>query len=330
MKRKLWSLILIVCIILCGCNKNDKNDVLKNFAKKINNSNSYYLSGILEMFNNETTYTYNINVSYTKENNFKVSLKNQANNHEQIILRNNDGVYVVTPSLNKSFKFQSEWPYNNSQAYLLQVILSDVESDDELEFETIEDGYILTSKVKYSNNDDLKKQRVTLDKSYEIKTVEVLDEDSNVRIKMSFDDIDYNAKFDKDYYSLEKNVYSDIETSEETASIDDITYPMYIPVNTTLATQDKLETATGERVILTFSGENPFMLIEETAVVEEEFTTIPVNGEIVMLGDSIAVIDETSVTWHTNNREYYLVSSSLDTASLLEVANSIGSIPVIK
>lgn len=86
------------------------------------------------MFNNENSHNYDIKVSYTKENNFKVSLKNQANNHEQIILRNNDGVYVVTPSLNKSFKFQSEWPYNNSQAYLLQVILSDLEKDKEMEF----------------------------------------------------------------------------------------------------------------------------------------------------------------------------------------------------
>lgn len=53
-----------------------------------------------------------------------------ANNHEQIILRNKDGVYVVTPSLNKSFKFQSEWPYNNSQVYLLQSIVDDIKDDE--------------------------------------------------------------------------------------------------------------------------------------------------------------------------------------------------------
>jgi len=41
-----------------------------------------------------------------KKDMYKVSLTNKANNHEQIILKNNDGVYVLTPSLNKSFKFQ--------------------------------------------------------------------------------------------------------------------------------------------------------------------------------------------------------------------------------
>ena len=29
---------------------------------------------------------------------------------------------MVTPSLNKSFKFQSDWPYNNSQVYLINSI----------------------------------------------------------------------------------------------------------------------------------------------------------------------------------------------------------------
>ena len=330
MIKKILVFMSGLCLVLCGCSKSDKDTVMKEFSKKINNSDSYYLTGELEMFNNETSHNYDIKVSYTKENNFKVSLKNKSNNHEQIILRNSDGVFVVTPSLNKSFKFQSEWPYNNSQAYLLQVILSDLENDKEMEFISNENQYVLSSKVNYSNNDELEKQRVTLDKNFEVKTVEVLDKSGNVRIKMIFNDIDYDAKFDTDYYKLESSVYSEVESTKETTSIDDISYPMYIPLNTTLSTQDKLETETGERVILTFSGENPFMLIEETASISNEFVTIPVNGEIVMLGDAIGIMDETSLTWHTSDREYYLVSSTLDTSSMLEVANSIGSIPVIK
>ena len=57
---------------------------------------------------------------------FKVSLINNSTNHEQVILRNDDGVFVLTPSLNKSFKFQSDWPYNNSQIYLLGSIIDDL------------------------------------------------------------------------------------------------------------------------------------------------------------------------------------------------------------
>jgi len=316
--------------MICGCAKNTEKEVLSKFSKKVENAKSYYLTGTLEMVNNETSYTYDVNVSYTKDNNFKVSLKNQSNDHEQIILRNKDGVYVITPSLNKSFKFQSEWPYNNSQAYLLQTILDDLESDEKYTYVNEDDKHIFTSSVNYSNNTDLVKQKVTINSDYEVEMVEVLDASDNVKIKMTFNDIDYKAKFNTDYYSLEQNVSSEVTSTDEVSKIEDVIYPMYIPVNTSLSSQDKVNTATGERVILTFDGESPFMFIQENTTVSSEFTTIPVNGELVMLGDTIGVLDDSSISWISEGMEYYLVSSTLNDEQLLEVARSIGSIPVIK
>ncbi len=330
MKKVLLLFSLIICFMICGCAKNTEEEVLSKFSKKIENAKSYYLTGTLEMVNNETSYIYDVNVSYTKDNNFKVSLKNQSNDHEQIILRNEDGVYVITPSLNKSFKFQSEWPYNNSQAYLLQTILNDLESDEKYTYVNEDDKHVFTSAVNYSNNTDLVNQKVTINSDYEVETVEVLDADGNVKIKMTFNDIDYKAKFNTDYYSLEQNVSSEVTDTDEVSTIEDIIYPMYIPVNTSLSSQDKVNTSTGERVILSFDGESPFMFIQENATASSEFTTIPVNGELVMLGGTIGVLDDSSVSWISEGMEYYLVSSTLNDEELLEVARSIGSIPVIK
>ena len=36
----------------------------------------------------------------------------------QIILRNEEGVFVLTPALNKSFRFQSDWPQNSSRLFI--------------------------------------------------------------------------------------------------------------------------------------------------------------------------------------------------------------------
>ena len=85
----------------------------------------------MEIVNNEDTYKYNVEVSYKHKDYYKVEKVNTLNNHEQVILRNDDGVYVVTPSLNKSFKFQSDWPYNNSQIYLLGSIIEDLTEDED-------------------------------------------------------------------------------------------------------------------------------------------------------------------------------------------------------
>lgn len=57
---------------------------------------AYQVTGDLNIYSNEDQYAYDVTVSYQKENQFRVLLKNKTNNHEQIILRNDEGVYVLT------------------------------------------------------------------------------------------------------------------------------------------------------------------------------------------------------------------------------------------
>lgn len=71
-------------------------DVVKDLDNKINKANAYKLDGNLEIVNNDEVYNYKIEVSYKKDNYYKVSLTNVNNNHTQVILKNNDGVYVMT------------------------------------------------------------------------------------------------------------------------------------------------------------------------------------------------------------------------------------------
>jgi len=332
MKKFLLCIIAIVSIFMVGCVKKGETDILKNLTKKIENSKAYHLTGTLEMINNENSYLYDVDVAYQKEDNFRVSLKNQTNNHEQIILKNKDGVYVLTPSLNKSFKFQSEWPYNNSQSYLLQSILNDINNDTERKFEESDKNYIFTTKVNYSNNPDLKLQKVIIDKDLNINKVEVLDEDSQIQIKMEFDEIDLKATYADNYFDLKENInVSSIEqTSKPVSKIEDIIYPMYIPENTSLTSQDTVSTTNGERVILTFGGDKPFMLVQETVAVTEDLVTIPVNGEPILFADTVGAKTDSSITWLSNGLEYYLVSDILTDEELVSIAKSVSALPVIK
>ena len=55
---------------------------------------SYYIEGKMEIINNEDIYKYDVKVSFKEKDYYKVSLKNESNSHEQIILKNDDGVYV--------------------------------------------------------------------------------------------------------------------------------------------------------------------------------------------------------------------------------------------
>lgn len=329
-KYFLYGLTILFCFILVGCGKNGEKDIIKDLTKKVEKTDGYHLEGELEIINNEESYLYDVEVSYEKDNNFRVSLKNKVNNHEQIILKNQEGVYVLTPSLNKSFKFQSEWPYNNSQAYLLQTILNDLNQDKERVFTKTDDGYIFTTKVNYSNNDNLVKQNIHVDKDMNIKQVEVLNSVDQVQMKMVFNTIDYKATYDESYFTLKGNMV-DIEKDQTTsATLGSIAYPMYLPENTYLAKQEKRMTENGERVILTFNGDNPFMIIQEVAKVEEELLTIPMYGEPYIVTGTVGALSDSSVTWVSNGVEFYVVSDVLSVDKLLEVANSFGTMKVNK
>ena len=386
MKKKLLFLIMIIGVFaISGCGKNSESDVIKDLTKKINDSKAYYVDGTLEIVNNEEVYTYNVNVSYKEKDNYKVSLVNTVNNHEQIILRNSDGVYVVTPRINKSFKFQSDWPYNNSQVYLLGPLLDDITNDANRTFEKVDDGSKIIVAANYPNNSKLVKQEILLDKSNNIKKVTVFDNNGTAQITMKFNKIDLNSKFNDNYFDLKQiidikedntdnttnrennsdenknttdNKVEDNSTTEnnntnvnenkntnvnenknddkkssetkQTSSIEDVIYPMYIPANTYLSNKEKVSKDDGERLILTFDGDNPFMLIEETVTYEKEHLIVPTYGELEVMASTVAIVNDNSVNWIDNNIEYYVVSDKLSKSELLDIARSISVLPVSK
>ncbi len=370
MKKILWGLSLCCCLVLIGCGKQSSSDIVKKLSDKIEKIDAYYIEGTMEIINNEDTYTYDVNVAYKVGDFYRVELENIQNNHEQVILRNEDGVYVITPSLNKSFKFQSDWPYNNSQSYLLGSIVDDIKDDENRVFEETSDGYTFTTKVNYPNNAKLVKQIVYLDKDLNINKVEVLDNAGNLQIKMTFDKTDLKSEFKDDYFDLNQiikvkednnnisdnninneqpnantntdtntntNTNPDIdannstnEETKETATLEDIIYPMYLPENTYLTNQEKVSKDDGERLILTFDGDSPFMLIEETVKAMDEHVIVPTYGDLEFLANTVAVINDNSVNWIDNNIEYYVISDVMNTSELLEIARSISVLPVSK
>jgi len=330
--KKIFLWLIVFCFFITGCGKNGEKNVLNDLDKKISKSSSYFLEGMLEIVNDENIYTYKVEVSYKKDDLYKVSLVNTSNNHEQVILKNNEGVYVVTPSLNKSFKFQSDWPYSNSQIYLLQSIISDIKADDKRLFKVNNDSYIFSTEVNYPNNRKLVKQDVFLDKKGNLKKVQVYNEDNIVLMTMKFEKIDFGPTFKKNYFNLNTVVKSakTLDTSKSVGMIEDTIYPLSLPSGTKLVSEEKLKKADGERVIMTFDGEKPFLLVEETANIEEEFTIIPTYGEPYRLMDTLGVMTDNSLSWTSNGIEYYIVSDVLSTDELVEIAQSINVLPTMK
>ena len=355
--KKVIILLLVVSLFLTGCGKKNMKNIINDFSNKVNNTKSYSLKGNMEIYADEETFTYSIEADFMKENFYKVTMVNQTNNHEQVLLRNNDAVYVITPSLNKSFKFQSEWPDNSSQSYLLKAITNDLKNDQNTSVEQKDDNYIIKSSVNYPNNPEVKYQKVTLDKEGNLKKNEVYDEKDALKMKVTFTSIDYNASLSEDDFKLEEYINDEEESKkqttdnkttkkeqttctestckeenakcegdgcdQETGLLETIMYPLYIPSNTYLSTSDKINTDNGNRVILTFGGEKNFVLVEEKASVAEEFEIIPVYGDPLIVNDTYGALGANSLTWTKDNISYYLAGNDLTTNELISIGKSI-------
>ncbi|MGM9878585.1 MAG: outer membrane lipoprotein carrier protein LolA [Bacilli bacterium] len=303
-------------------------------------------------------------------------------------------VYVITPSLNKSFKFQSDWPNNNSQSYLLTSVAKDLKDDSAYKFTQKDKDYIFTTKTNYPNNPKYVKQNIILDKKFDLKKVEVKDDQDITYIEFTVKSLDKKANFSEDEFSLEE-ITKDFETQEEsdnninnnenntenensqesetnqnnnsnqtesdqnsnetneseepsntnetestndqtensntneTSKVDENVFPLYLPSNTSLSDKEVIETTNGERVIMTFSGDNPFILVQETVKPSKELEIIPTYGEPFMLIDTVGSLTDTSYTWTSNGVEYYIVSDQMDQTELLEVAKSINIVSTI-
>lgn len=332
LRKYIIILLLIVSFILTGCGKYGKNGVLADLKKKLDKIPSYKLEGDLEIVNNDDVYKYKVDVSYKKKDNYKVDLVNTSNNYEQVILKNSDGVYVVTPALNKSFKFQSDWPYNNSQVYLLDSLLDDIKSDAEKEFKETKNSYIFTTDVNYPNNKKLVKQRIVFDKKLNLKQVKVFDENSVPLMTLKVSDVDYSPTFKKNYFSVNEVLKTTKTESsiKKTSSLDDTIYPLFLPSGTKLSQEERVKKDDGNRIIMTFDGDKPFLLVEESAKKYDEMTIVPTYGEPFMMMDSFGAMTDNSLMWTSGGVEYYIVSDVLSQDELLDVAKSINVLPTMK
>ena len=332
MKKYFVFALFIFCLLVSGCSKDNNKSVIKNINDLFNKSKGYYLKGDLSIYNNEDNYNYDVDVYYKKDDYYKVTLTNKMNSHTQIILKNDDGVYVLTPALNKSFKFQSDWPNDNSQIYLLDALLRDISNDKEYKFAKVDDRYEFITKVNYPNNSKLVSQKIIFDDKYKLKSVEVYNNDEVKMMKLVVDKINLSYKFSDDCFDLESIVTTNenIDVTSETSVLDDIVYPLYLPVGTKLVEESRVDKDNGERVIMTYDGDKSFLLVEETLDVFNEFTVIPTMGEPYQLLDTLGVMTENSLSWTSGNTEYYLVSDVLSVSELLEVAESIVAVPALK
>lgn len=329
--RKKWVITVVVCsallLFLAGCGGKSQEKVVSKLEDTMEKMTGYKADATMEMNTGQEEQAYEIDVWYQKDDMYRVSLSNPADEQgNQVILKNEDGVFVLTPALNKSFKFQSEWPEQGSQPYLFQSLVKDVTEDPEATFEETDDHYVFETKTNYQNNHTLPFQKVFFDKKkYTPSHVQVLDTEKEAVVEVKFSNFELDAKFAADDFKLDENMATakeDVPVYQDEEDVFMVLFPLET-FEAELEEKKEVEVEDGERVIMTFAGEKNFTLIQEKMGVEETVAVEEMNGDVVDLGFTQGAMSNNAIEWSYHGVDFVLASEDLTKEELVEVARSV-------
>jgi outer membrane lipoprotein-sorting protein len=332
MKRKLILLFagLMVMLVLTACGAKSQEDVVKELNSKLGDLNSYKVNAKMTLQMGAEPQVYDVEIWHKDPTYYRVNLKNAKQDQSQMILRNDEGVFVLTPALNKSFKFQSDWPQNSSQAYLYESLIEDIVADKEAKFEATKDHYVFETKTRYQNNKMLPVQEIKLNKKdLSPAVVKVMDSDHNPLVTVEFSKVKFDASFDQDDFDMKKNMTGAQLGLPAMAEVSGeefvIKYPSAEIPGVSLIEEKELTIEDGKRAILTYGGgEKSFTLIQEKAeVVQTAGSSSFVKGEPVDLGFTVGALTERSITWTQDGVDYKIASNDLTPEEMVMLARSV-------
>lgn len=318
MKKILSGLLLALMLLFVSCSNSDNTNEVTKVTKYLGDLNSYSLTSTMSINRADKKVSMDVCVDYLAPSYYKVSFKNKDN--EQLIIKNNDGVYVLTPSLNKQFKFDSDWPLNSSHAYLLEAICKDIKADSNA-VGTTESGVInIECGITHKTNQNLSKMRYTCEeKNLTPKRTVFMNENKEEIITVDFNTFNPNSNLNKDHFN-EKQYLANVEegpTGSEPANVA-VTVGYVIEGNTL-----NTSTTTDNTTILVYSGEKPYTIIVQEANAYAEVVVFDNYDNFEVLTSGLCFINDNSMKYFLDNYEVTIYSNSLSIEEYLNIASTI-------
>ncbi|MFD2639757.1 LolA family protein [Piscibacillus salipiscarius] len=334
MKRKLVLFITLLFMVglLAACGENTAEDVVDSLNKKAEEMQSFKATADMVIETGEEPQQFDVQVWHQKDDYYKVVLQNELDEKgNQVILRNDEGVFVLTPSINKSYKFQNDWPKHHSQPYLFTSLVSDIANDADREFKSTENFYEFTVKTNYKGNQQLPYQKIYFHKkTYEPAHVRVLNSQNETMVKVDFTEFEFNPEIKEGEFDTEQNLAEGTVSVPTVAELEEqsmaVYYPTNLPGGVEFTNEKVVSTDNGERSILTYDGDKHFKLVQEMYTNSHPTSVdVPVyaEGEMVNLGFTVGHLTNNSLEWQQDGMRFVLASDSLTVEEMVEVAKSV-------
>jgi len=355
-----WLVLFCTILLLSACGTDSQEKVLKKVNGKWADANGYELNATMEIKSGGDPKKYDVTVWHTKPDFYRVEVVESGKDVSQMIVRNADGVFVVTPTLNKMYKFQSDWPKKNSQAYLIGALAEDLAQDKNLVMKEEDKAYIFEAATRNSYKNSMPHQVITVDKKTMLPTsVVIMNDVKEEQIRITFKNIKLGVQHAAKEYAVEQFTESD-ETKGEQATPSEkdnkdnkdnkdgkestnnpdgneekqavsaeagnkfqTHYPVVNIENTKMVDEKVIRESGTDRVILTFDGDKPFTVMQQPVTKEAAMLPVSSPGDPVDLGFTIGAITDTSISWEKDGVEFFVASSKLTREEMVQVATSM-------
>lgn len=325
--KRIILLVLIVLLVGFGIYKlvSKNNKGIKSQVNEVTeNLNAYHMEANMEFHNGDDLREYLVKVSYKKDGStplFRVSLFDKGVNQEQIIIRNKNGVYVLTPALNQVYKFKGDWPLNGAKPYLYQSMLDVFKGKYELS--KLKDGYVITSSPNYKNSPNWTKQEMKMTSQLKPIWVHIYDKDNNIAVKVTFIKVEFDPTFADNYFEVSDNMTqarSEL-TTPTTSTINDLPlYPTNAIISATLKEQSVIQVGDMTQHILTYEGEEAFTVVQHILESYDEMVITEVSGELIEIAENVGILNTQQLIYEYNGVSYHIYSDKLTTSQLVELA----------
>jgi outer membrane lipoprotein-sorting protein len=333
MRSRIFSLLVVViAIVLAACGAPSKDNVTKKLSDKWNDSKGYELQATMEIKTGSEPRLYDVDVWHTKPDFYRVHVTQSGKDESQMIVRNEDGVFVVTPSLGKTYKFQSDWPAQNSQAYLIGALSEDITADKNATMTEEDDAFVFETETRNNHRKVLPNQKIYINKKTWLPIyVSILDENKEEQIRITFNKITLGTARDAKEYAVELNNEeskpAEDEADDEAAKEEgfETYYPTVNWQGVTLELEEAIKTENGTRSFMTFGGDKEFTIVQERVQRPDHKLPVSIEGDPVDLGFAVAAITEKSIRWESDGISFFIASETLTKDEMIDVALSMSA-----
>lgn len=308
--------LVLILFLLTGCGVTSKN-FLKKMSKEYEKIEAYSVNGEITIEHTDLQTKYTFETSCYNEC-LKVTLTNSQTNTKQTIIKNQNGVFVLSPLTNKTYKFPSNWPNESQTPYVLSTVINDVLKDSNVEIIEGENEIVLKCEIS-SVNSNLTKEEINFNKKTLLPTnVSIYDDSGNKRINVSFSEFNLSPNLSNDDFKIEPNMTSLILEIGEGFDNQEFSLPTFSPYDVTV-TQKTLDDA----ILVSYTGENSYVVYQKRLDTLEVNATFGTYDDLVLLNNTVGLVRDNVLMWCNGGIEYKIYSDTLEISEMIDIANSI-------